>query len=77
MYNNIEFGLFIRTKREDLEYSRELLAEKCSMSDKCISNIEHGKTDPKLSTVLRLCNACNVDIGELSVFAERSYRDEV
>ena len=68
MYKNVEFGFFIRTKREKMDYSRELLAEKCLLSDKCIANIEQGKSDPKFSTVLEICNACNVDIGELSVF---------
>ncbi len=55
MYNAVEFGCFIREKREDLEYSREYLAEQCSLSDRCIANIEYGKSDPKLSTVLNLC----------------------
>ncbi len=77
MYNNVAFGLFIRTKREKLDYSRELLAEKCSLSDKCIANIEQGKSDPKFSTVLEICTVCNVDVGELSVFFERRFDDEI
>lgn len=70
MYNNVEFGQFIREKRKQLDYSREYLAEQCSLSDKCIANIEHGKSDPKLSTVLELCCMCNINIGELSRFVQ-------
>lgn len=66
MCNNVDFGSFIREKREYLNYSREYLAEQCSLSDKCIANIERGKSNPKLSTVLELCCACNINIGELS-----------
>lgn len=70
MYNNVEFGRFIREKRKQLDYSREYLAEQCSVSDKCIANIEHGKSDPKLSTVLELCSKCHINIGELSKFTQ-------
>ena len=70
MYNNVEFGQFIRAERERLNFSREYLAEQCSVSEKCIANIEHGKSDPKLSTVLKLCDKCHINIGELSRFAQ-------
>ncbi len=70
MYNNVEFGQFIREKRERLDFSREYLAEQCSLSDKCIANIEHGKSDPKLSTVLELCCMCKINVGDLSKFIE-------
>ena len=68
MYNAVKFGCFIKEKREDLEYSREYLAEQCSLSDRCIANIEYGKSDPKLSTVLNLCVQCNISVGELARF---------
>lgn len=71
MYNNVELGLFIREKREALGYSREHLAELGYLSDKCIANIEQGKSNPKLSTILRLCVNCNIDVGELGQFVKR------
>ena len=70
MYNSVEFGRFIRAERERMDFSREDLAEQCSLSDKCIANIEHGKSDPKLSTVLILCKKCHINIGDLSRFAQ-------
>lgn len=71
MYNNVEFGQFLRQKREDMDYSREYLAEQCSLSDRCIANIELGKSNPKLSTVLELCDTCRINIGKLTMFVEK------
>lgn len=78
MYKNGDFGLFIREKREALGASREHFAELCCVSDKCIANIELGKSIPKLNTVLAMCRACNVDIGELeNVVTQENNPDEV
>ena len=67
MYYSVElFGLLLRRHRENKRLSREYLAELCDISDRCISNIERGKSDPKLSTVLKLCSECDIDVGKLS-----------
>ncbi|MDE5742369.1 MAG: helix-turn-helix domain-containing protein [Oscillospiraceae bacterium] len=67
MYYSVElFGLLLRRHRENKRLSREYLAELCDISDRCISNIERGKSDPKLSTVLKLCSKCDIDVGKLS-----------
>lgn len=67
MTKNYEFGNMVRTRREGLKLSREQLAEKCCISDRCICNIELGNSLPKIDTVLSLCYHCNIDVGELSV----------
>ena len=78
MYNNDDFGHFIRAKREELGASREHFAELCSVSDKCIANIEQGKSTPKFNTVLALCCVCKINIGELEKFVmPENNRDEV
>ncbi len=60
-----EFGAMVRSYREEKHYSREKLAEMCGVSDRCISNIERGVSDPKFDTAVGLCKACGIDIGLL------------
>lgn len=60
----------IRKERERMNFSGEDLSEQCSLNDKCIANIEHGKSDPKFSTVLILCKKCQINIGDLPRFAQ-------
>lgn len=57
-----QFGKLIRDNREKKGLSQEQLAEKCDVTDKCVSNIELGKSDPKLSTAIRICVALEIDI---------------
>ena len=78
MYYYGEFGLLLRRYRENKQFSCEYLAELCDISDRCISNIERGKSDPKLSTVLKLCNECDIDVGKLSELkTEEVYKQTV
>ena len=62
------FGKLIRDSRENKNMSQEQLAEKCNVTDKSISNIELGKSDPKLSTVMRICNVLEIDVNALTEF---------
>lgn len=63
-----EFGNLIRESRETKRLSQEQLAEKCNVTDKSISNIELGKSDPKLSTVMRICKVLEIDVSALTEF---------
>lgn len=63
-----EFGNLIRESRENKRLSQEQLAEKCNVTDKSISNIELGKSDPKLSTVMRICKVLEIDVNALTEF---------
>ena len=62
------FGRKLRDYREDNNLSREQLAERCDISDKCVSRIELGRSDPKLSTVLKLCKSLNLEVGFFAEF---------
>ena len=75
MYKNKEFGQFVRSLRENSHLSRERLAEFCDVSDRCIYNIEHGFSEPKLSTALAICYFCSINVGSLAEFyyAEEPY----
>lgn len=45
--------------------SQRALAEKASMSQTYLCNVETGKADPSLSTLKRLAEALNVTVSEL------------
>ena len=60
-----QFGNLIRDGREKKGLSQEQLAERCNVTDKCISNIELGKSDPKLSTAIKICHVLEIDIAIL------------
>ena len=67
--NELEgFGQMIRERRLALGMTLEVLAEKANRSDREVRDIELGKVEPKFRTTLLLCDACNVDIGELKEF---------
>ena len=66
MYTYCEqFGTILRHYRENKNYTREALAELCDISDRCISNIERGVSEPKLGTLVKLCVICGINIGVL------------
>lgn len=62
MYYCVEFGRLLRKHREEKKYTRETLAEICDISDRCISNIERGVSEPKLGTLIKLCKQCDIDM---------------
>lgn len=65
MYNFKELGEYIRERREERLISRERLAEECELSDKSISNIELGLTDPRIANVLKICRMLDIYTGDL------------
>ncbi len=73
-----EFGAMVRSYREEKHYSREKLAEMCGVSDRCISNIERGVSDPKFDTAVKLGKKCGIDMGLLDSLKnnEDSYDDD-
>jgi len=71
-----EFGGMIRQRRRKLGMSAEALAEKANRSDKEVLNIERGEKEPKPGTTLRICEACNIDVGELKYYIPRTEIDD-
>lgn len=63
---NEKFGLFMRGCREEKKLSRERLAEICDISDRCISNIERGVSEPKMITAVKLWKALEIDPDKLA-----------
>lgn len=61
-----DVGRFIRDKRERNHLTVAQLAELSEMSVTGLENIELGDANPKWSTLQRIFEALNVNVGELS-----------
>lgn len=57
--------LLIRQKREQKGYTINKLAELAEMSKGHLSRIEQGKTNPAISTLLKIAIALEIDVEEL------------
>lgn len=61
------FGRVVRDKRERQRLTIRETAEMCGLSDRGLEMIELGDSDPKLSSVLSIAMALNIDLGEINV----------
>jgi len=59
---NIEFGEFIRDKREALGLTQQDLSVKMNIDYQSISRLERGKVAPTLFWCYRLAEALNIEI---------------
>lgn len=59
-------GRKIRDRREKLRWTLEFAAEKCELSSRALDDIELGKTDPHLSTIMKIASVLSMDLGELN-----------
>ncbi len=62
----LNYGQMVHEKRRAINMTEEKLAELTDRSDKEIRNIETGASIPKLDTVVRISNALDMEIGELT-----------
>ena len=60
------FGKLVREKREQQRLTIGAAAEMCGLSDRGLEMIELGDSDPKLSSVLSIAKALNIDLGDIS-----------
>ena len=58
----MNFGQVARRKRKELGLTLEKASELCGMSYKGLEEIELGASDPKLSTVLKISEALELDL---------------
>ncbi|KAB8133663.1 helix-turn-helix transcriptional regulator [Gracilibacillus oryzae] len=58
-------GLHIRHRREDLGYTREKVADKTGLSINGIDKIEKGKVNPLNSSIIKICNALDMEANEI------------
>lgn len=59
------YGQLIHNKRLSLKLTEEQLAENTDISDRHLRNIEKGNTIPRMDTVIKLCHALNMNLGDL------------
>ncbi|MDX1460442.1 MAG: helix-turn-helix transcriptional regulator [Xanthomonadales bacterium] len=57
-----DIGRLIRCARKERDWSQSDLAERLGCTQKTVSHIETGKSDPLLETVLRAMNMLRLDL---------------
>lgn len=66
MMNTVHFGRIMREHRENSFISIRALSDVVDMSEHALRNIELGDSDPKLSNVLKIAGALQIDMGMLN-----------
>lgn len=65
-----KFGMFLRCKRKELNFSIEKFAEICGIDDRTLRNTELSATVPRLDTALKIMLSLNMNICLLNYYAE-------
>ena len=66
MMNTAHFGRIMRERRENCYISPQALSDVVDMSEHALRNIELGDSDPKLSNVLNIAGALQIDMGMIN-----------
>lgn len=66
----VQLGKAIKKRRAVMRYSLKELAKRASMSEKRLLNIELGKTNLLLGTIVKIAEALNLEAYELVKIAE-------
>ena len=66
MQKTQHFGRIVRAHRKQLGFSIEKAAELCGISYKGLEKIEFGDSNPRLTTVLNIVVAMQLDLRELN-----------
>ncbi len=64
---NQSVGQILKKRRKALELTLEKAAELCGMSARGYRKVEQGESDPKLSSLLRIAAAYEMDLGDLNL----------
>ncbi len=67
-YINIFIGRKIREARVQKGITQQMLADACDMEIPNLSRIEHGKTNPTVRTLFKLCQALDFPMQDLFRF---------
>lgn len=60
-----EIGILLRKCREQKGLSQENIADTLGVTPSTISKIEMGKTKAKFETIVRFCNAMDVNLSDI------------
>ena len=72
-----EFGKYIRLCRKQAGMTQEQLAEKCGLSSRQISNIETGKSEPKFTSLTKICDSCGIEFEEVIMNDKAFFRPKL
>ncbi|WP_139651275.1 helix-turn-helix domain-containing protein [Raoultibacter phocaeensis] len=61
----VQFGLRVKARREELGYSQRAFAEKLGVSHSYIGDVEVGRRNVTLNTILRLAEGLDTTVGDL------------
>ena len=64
--NTRHFGRIMRERRENSYISLRALSDLVDISEHALRSIELGDSDPKLSSVLKIAGALQIDMGMLN-----------
>ena len=72
MVDIVALGKFLRIIREERRLTQSVVAELIGISVKAIRNIENGESEPKLNTILKMCDIYRISGNEIMYFYSRS-----
>ena len=72
MVDTVELGTFLKKKRKEKHLTQQNVADIINITERALSNIENGKSEPELDTVLKLCDLYGISGNEIDIFYQRS-----
>jgi len=73
----MNIGALLRSRRKERKLTLKTVAEKASISEGFLSQVENDVNSPSVETLIRICNAMEVDAGDLISRASRQTNVEV
>ncbi len=61
----MNIGTLIRRARKDRKLTLKVVAEKALISEGFLSQVENDVNSPSVDTLVRICNALGIDVGDL------------
>ena len=73
----MNIGTLLRKRRKERRLTLKIVAEKASVSEGFLSQVENDVNSPSVETLVRICHAIGVDAGELISQASRQTKVEI
>ena len=73
----MNIGTLLRSRRKERKLTLKNVAEKASISEGFLSQVENDVNSPSVGTLIRICNAIGVDAGDLISRASKQTKVEV
>ncbi|MGA7279712.1 MAG: XRE family transcriptional regulator [Desulfocapsaceae bacterium] len=73
----MNIGTLLRSRRKERKLTLKTVAEKASISEGFLSQVENDVNSPSVETLVRICSAIGVDAGDLISRASRQTKVEV